>query len=94
MAETIKDIFQMFPRKKYVQATTKKYKKLMSLTTVNYKTSSRCSDNMETTTITTHEKSTEQKLLTDALNRKKLLTFSRTEQIFSIRPISKTIYRL
>ena len=66
----------------------------MSLTTVNYKTSSRCSDNMETTTITTHEKSTEQKLLTDALNRKKLLTFSRTEQIFSIRPISKTIYRL
>ena len=66
----------------------------MSLTTVNYKTSSRCSDNMETTTITTHEKSTEQKLLTDALNRKKLLTFSRTEQIFSIRPILKTIYRL
>ena len=66
----------------------------MSLTTVNYKPSSRCSDNMETTTITTHEKSTEQKLLTDALNRKKLLTFSRTEQIFSIRPISKTIYRL
>ena len=95
MAETIKDIFQMFPRKKYVQATKKKKKKiLMSLTTVNYKTSSRCSDNMETTTITTHEKSTEQKLLNDALNRKKLLTFSRTEQMFSIRPISKTIYRL
>ena len=61
----------------------------MSLTTVNYKTSSRCSDNMETTTITTHEKSTEQKLLTDALNRKNLLTFSRTEQIFSIRPFRK-----
>ena len=27
MAETIKDIFQMFPRKKYVQATKKKKKK-------------------------------------------------------------------
>ena len=31
----------------------------MALTTVNYRTSSRCSDNMETTTITIHEKSTD-----------------------------------
>ena len=38
----------------------------MALTTVNYRMSSRCSDNMETTTITIHEKSTEQKLLNNA----------------------------
>lgn len=82
----------MLPRKKYVQATEKKYKKLMALTAVNYRTSSRCSDNMETTTITIHEKSIEQKLLNNAPNRKNLLTFSRTEQIFSIGPILKTIY--
>ena len=64
----------------------------MALTAVNYRTSSRCSDNMETTTITIHEKLTEQKLLNNAPNRKNLLTFSRTEQIFSIEPILKTIY--
>ena len=69
----------------------KKYKKLIALTTVNYRTSSRCSDNMETTTLTIHEKSTEQKLLNNAPNRKNLLTFSRTEHIFSIGPILKTI---
>ena len=32
MAETIKDIFQMFPRKKYVQATKKKKKKNFDVT--------------------------------------------------------------
>ena len=56
--------------------------------TKNYK---RCSDNMETTTITIHEKSTEQKLLNNAPNRKNLLLFRRTEHIFSIGPILKTI---
>ena len=75
----------------YKQQKKKKYKKLMALTTVNYRTSSRCSDNMETTTLTIHEKSTEQKLLNNAPNRKDLLTFSRTEHIFSIGPILKTI---
>ena len=63
----------------------------MALTTVNYRTSSRCSDKMETTTINIHEKSTEQKLLNNAPNRKNLLLFRRTEHIFSIGPILKTI---
>ena len=62
----------------------------MVLTTVNYRRSSRSSDNMKTITITIKEKSTKEKLLNDVLNRKTY--FSRTNQIFSIGPILKFIY--
>ena len=58
--------------KKVFTSNKKKYKRLMVLATVNYRRSSRCSDNMETTTITIHEKSTKDKLL-NVLNRKNLL---------------------
>ena len=51
----------------------KQKKKLMVLTTVNYKRSSRSSDNMKTTTISIYEKSTKEKLLNDVLNRKNCL---------------------
>ena len=84
----------MLPRKKVCTSNRKKCKKLMALTTVSYRTSSRYSDNMETTTIAIHEKSTEQKIQNDTPNRKKLITFSRTEHKFSIGPILKIIYRL
>ena len=65
-------------------------KKLMLLTAVNYRRSSRSSDNMKTTTISIYEKSTKEKLLNDVVNRKNC--FSRTNQIFSIAPVLKIIY--
>ena len=77
---------------KVCTSNKKKYKKLMVLTTVNYRRSSRSSDNMKTITITIKEKSTKEKLLNDVLNRKTY--FSRTNQIFSIGPILKFIYWL
>ena len=75
---------------KVCTSNKKKYKKLMVLTTANYRRSSRSSDNMKTITITIKEKSTKEKLLNDVLNKK--TCFSRTNQIFSIGPILKFIY--